>query len=770
MPNPTIISFKRCFSLLYCITLGIIAIPQSLYAQIDILPGAYKSNRAMGDWQDPDSWLSWDGSSWVLPSIPPYKQNDVFILKGHEIRLTDNEEVKNLYLYGNAEPGKKLNLENHELYIFGSLNSFQIIDDEFFKRNGTSPIADWIYPETGSIVFRGNSRTVVDRNSWSAQTNLSRFQVIFDPDPGETLTVNAAIKANYFEIRSGTVIQTVSSNGTFRSSTFSFNIHDSFGTHDFGEFIIRTGATLISEATHPHHQILRRTENRPASSFILEPGAKLELRGAAPELDAMDVQLLGEVTYSGSGPTQLALASTFSQSLPIHQYHHLNLQTNGVFTPPETLQVSGDLTVSATYVDNAVSKLTLNGEYDQQISAQGVTWKDLAIDNSFGQVTFQSDLLVERDFEMINGNLDFMGNQLHINLNGEGNYSFNAGSWQNLSRLYYMHTPELLEHSNGSFPFFDHFLGEPRMLKLLGDASSGSSGFSIAYHQSEGVNHNAQFSDNDGTPILYHLNSYFEIQGFQDQSGTAEIWVQASDMILDDISDLRIASIGAAAEGYHLDASVEMGEIWGKRQVDLTALGGNTFTLSSIGEFSVLPLIWESFQLSFHEDTAVLQWETKSEPSTVFYIFRSNDGHHFLLCDSLVSNLYSEQRTFTYIDHSANKWQPVSYYKIMAITMDGKVSESPIYRLNGHPSVKKSASIFPNPYESGKLNLMLPFSYEVITLAVIDNLGRIALNWIGEARQLDLEKLASLPTGNYVLIISGSEERVVLRWIKRTGF
>ncbi|WP_114748633.1 T9SS type A sorting domain-containing protein [Pleomorphovibrio marinus] len=741
-------------------------IPIVCPAQIDISQGAFKSNKESGDWHEADSWLTWNGNDWVLPTNPPDRNNDVFILKENEIRLTKNEEVKSLYLYGAASAGKKLNLQNFELNIYGSLHSFQVDEDEFFLNNGTSPIADWIYPETGSVVFRGASRTVVDRTSWSAQNNLSRFQVIFDPNPGETLIVNAAFKANYFEIRSGTVLQTVSNNGTLRTSTFSFNIHDSFGAQDFGTFVIKSGARLISEASQPHHQIIRRTENRPASSFILEPGAKLELRGEAPELDAMQVELLGEVIYAGSGPNQFALTSTIAASQEILQYHDLNLESAGTFHLPELLQVSGDLFLSPeTNVHTGASQVVINGDANQEIRASGVIWNDLTISNSFGTIAFFEDLRVAGNFEMLEGWLDFQDNQLFINLGGEGTYHYHAGRWENLHQLHYAFPPELLTPTNGSFPFFDKYLNEPRTIKVLGSTFSDSPNLSIAYQQREGVDHQAQFSDSDGTQMLYHLNSFFEIEGFEEDGGTGEIWIQSSDMILEDIKDLRISAIGDPAEGYHLEAEILMGEIWGKRQVNFSDLSGNTFTLASTGELSILPLVWARGGVTHGEEGAYLEWETKAETGTFFYIYRSLDGLNFSLIDSLEAGQFGEGK-FYIVDSTILRWMPVHYYKIMAETQDGQISESPLYRLNGFPYRKNEVKIYPNPYISGELHITLPHVQDALEIWVNDTKGRESFHWKGLKDQMDLDPLRYLSPGIYVILIESSAGRFVLKWMK----
>jgi hypothetical protein len=153
----------------------------------------YKSI-ASGDYNNPAVWNIWDGTSWVAASSKPNLNNNIFIEQGNEIRLTGNEEAKNVYLFSAALPGRKLNLQTFELQVYGALRAMEKSGTDFILNNGSSLLTDWIYPETGRIVFKGISRTVVDRVSWSAQNSNSRYVVVFNPNPGEILTVNSHLK------------------------------------------------------------------------------------------------------------------------------------------------------------------------------------------------------------------------------------------------------------------------------------------------------------------------------------------------------------------------------------------------------------------------------------------------------------------------------------------------------------------------------------------------------------------------------------------------
>ncbi|MCH7409725.1 hypothetical protein MM239_09990 [Belliella sp. DSM 111904] len=159
------------------------------------------------------------------------------------------------------------------------------------KSPGLLSLNDWIYPITGRIVFRGTSRTIVTNTSWSAQNDQSKFTAVFDPDPEQILTVNAPFKSTGFIIQSGTIIQT-------NCSIFSFNSNIA-PTGPFGEFVLESGATLISNALTTSNPIIRLSGTRPVS-LLYKNGANLILRGQTPYIEAASVLLEGTIVYGRS--------------------------------------------------------------------------------------------------------------------------------------------------------------------------------------------------------------------------------------------------------------------------------------------------------------------------------------------------------------------------------------------------------------------------------------------------------------------------------------
>src|SRR5690554_6130856 len=120
-----------------------------VYAQEPILinMGSYRTALApgqVGDWDNPASWQVWNGEEWNAAILPPDQNHDVFVLQNNEIRLTQHEEARTLYLFSGADPGRKLNLQDFELHVYGALRGFSLDENEIYVIDGSvSPLSDW---------------------------------------------------------------------------------------------------------------------------------------------------------------------------------------------------------------------------------------------------------------------------------------------------------------------------------------------------------------------------------------------------------------------------------------------------------------------------------------------------------------------------------------------------------------------------------------------------------------------------------------------------
>ncbi|NDE62627.1 MAG: hypothetical protein EB038_10660, partial [Cyclobacteriaceae bacterium] len=127
--------------------------------------GAYKTLES-GDFSQLQIWAIWDGIRWTTPSQTPNSTHDVYVDKGHTLRLTKGEAVKNIYLHAGTGAAQKLNLNGNNLDVYGSLAAFS--GNAPGSPRGAWNSKNWIgNSETSTITFRGISRNIVSKESWS---------------------------------------------------------------------------------------------------------------------------------------------------------------------------------------------------------------------------------------------------------------------------------------------------------------------------------------------------------------------------------------------------------------------------------------------------------------------------------------------------------------------------------------------------------------------------------------------------------------------------
>lgn len=732
---------------------------------------------SVGDWIELGTWENWDGTNWVPALTLPDQNSDVFIEQGKEIRLTQNQEVRHLYLFSAADAGRKLNLQNFNLEVYGSLRCFSGVEGNFFLEGQTSALLDWIYPETGNIVFRGATRIILERDSWSANNLNSRFGVIFAPEDDQILFVNAALKANNFVIQSGAVNQLVNTDGDPATSTFSFNTQMEFGPDAYGDFIIEPGATLVSSGTGEFGQIVRRSESRPAANFHLKEGGNLILYGVDPIFEAENILLEGNVSYSGGSGIQQFIRGSLAGVQAPSLYNNLYFQGNGDKVMPAFLEIKGDF----EYIDGGITfgdttTLLFSGETDQNFSRFFYQISNLEIDKPSGTLFIDTDLSIRDQLTMTSGNVDFMENNLSINSSGEGGYTYVAGRWINLSQFYYQNLSPVLNDSNGTFPFYDTYLEGDRSVFLTGTNTAPNADLTIRYIELPEVNWDPGFNDNDATPILYKLNSYFTIESSNYVGSDAlELHISADNLLVVDELDLRIVSDAKAAPGQHLPGEDEEGD-YARRSITFEDLnntpGPPTFTVGSTGILSTLPVTWLSYSAEEVSNGNLISWSTSMEvDNMVFIILRSTDeGENFEeIGEAAGAGNSSETQHYSFLDKLA-PFSKTVLYQIKQVDMNHGYRYSPVFTLQKEENVH--IGIFPNPYTEGDLNFQLPKSMSDYpsVINVVDQSGKILMSEQGKFGPTTINtghQLKELGPGLYIIRIAIGKNLKSLKWLKK---
>lgn len=746
---------------------------QELRAQIPLETGDFRTVGS-GDFDDISIWEFWNGTNWVPASGKPGTGNNIFIDFQNEIRLTGNESVNTVYFNAEGSTGNKINLQIYTLEVFGSFRLMQRSGADYVTVGNSAAMTlnDWIYPVTGVITFKGSSRNIVDRSSWSAQNTRSKFTVVFDPDPGATLTVNAPFKSTGFIIQSGTVLQTLNSDGVPACSTFSFNDQPLFnGTGPFGDFVIEPGATLISECQgSPNFQVIRRTNAIPANLFHLKPGGNFILLGNEPVMDAANILFEGNVYYRSNTGNQRLLRTSLAGSGSPKAYNNLLFENSSNKLLPDSVFLRGDFArLSGGDILEGPTYLRFEGSGIQQVFNWQMDLQQIEVNKPSGRVVLSSDLRVKTNFFMKRGQVVFNGFDLFVNTSGGGILEFAGGSWLDLHRLHYQNIPAVLNSSNATFPFEDTYQGGIRKIQLRGNSPGGN--LSIRFIEIPGANWDPMFNDSDGTPILYQLNSYFEFLDLSPSTDAIEMRISADNLIVNDVDDIRIVSNGLAAPGIH-QPGTDPDTLWARRDLQFGDLDGVAFTVGSYRTLSILPVTWLDFQALWRNGEIQISWSTaKESENEKFLIYRSLNGlENFHLIGEVLSKGNSDtvqQYSFSYVEKliSAN-----IYFRINQVDQNGESSIGEVFRLEGiqNSDLESNFNLWPNPYTSGPIHISIPQNLDksLINLKIFDSIGHV--HYSGTfAEELWDQIFGRLFPGLYFLELGDNRQGHFIRFIKK---
>ncbi|MDF2158944.1 T9SS type A sorting domain-containing protein [Algoriphagus sp. CAU 1675] len=721
---------------------------------------------ASGNFTDLSIWETYDGIVWNPAVSKPTQLNDIYIDQTHTLTLTQNEEAKSVFINAETSAGQKLNLNGFNLDIYGSLQAFEgpapgIPNQAWNSQN-------WIGNSINStITFRGNSRTIIPQNAWSAQSDRSRYVVIFDPGPGVELTIEEAFKSLSFTIRSGTVIQKLDKSVIpAKCATFSFNTETTvYGAGPFGTFTIESGARLISEC---NEDILFRSASLSASLLDVWPDGELILEGNAPLIEAASIQLNGKLIYRGGTSLKSYLSKSYPDAAVPQAVNNLQLDSNFDLTLPSTLFILGNMEKvgSGTFLGSN-SHLHFVGAGDQEILGFSLETQDLSLNKFNGELSSYEKLQVSRNLNLLNGSLDLNGNDLEINSSLTGGLNYTGGTWKNIDTFTYHGTPLVLNQTNATFPYEDTQNGGIRKVQLLGNSAGGS--LEITFNETKGADFNAGFNDSDGTPILYRLYSYFQFSGLNPSSNPLEMRISAHQLIVDNEDDLRIVGTGYAASGSHL-AGLDPTELWARRNLTVDELEGTNFTIGSFRTATVLPITWLEFQVKKSENHAVLNWKISGAAGNEkFEIFRTeNLASGWQKIGEITGNQQEKDiRDYEFVDKTSSQFRD-TYYQIHHLDHFGKSSWSKVILFNlQRTNRENNPLVYPNPYQSGLIHLNIPshFNEQKMWVQVADINGKIRFDQELKEEVL-ISRLLQLERGLYLIRFYSSSENYVQKWIK----
>ncbi len=720
-----------------------------------------------GNFSNVAIWEIYNGSLWQPAISKPGASNDIYINQTHHLTLITNEQAKSVFINAETGAAQKLNLNNFQLEIYGSLQAFSGAAPG--APSGTWNSQNWIGNSINSrLVFKGVSRIIIPTNSWSGFTTNSRYSVVFDPGIGEELVIEEAFKALRFTVKSGSVRQKLNTSLIPAvCATFSFNNEGLFGPFTFGDLVIESGGIFISEC---NNNILVRSVagNISASLFDLQTGGNLILEGNAPRFEAATYQLNGKVTFRAGASPKSFLRGSFPDAGIVNSVHDLEIQGTQNLTLPSELFVSGDLTQTGSgQFLTSNTHLKFIGSEDHEVIGFSLSPQDLTLDKSGGTLTLNENLNVLRNLNLVDGQIDFQGKNLILNSSSSGALNYLGGSLKNLSSFTYLNVPSTFNAVNGTFPFEDRYQGGIRKVQLLGNTAGGN--LTINFTEYDGAEYNSGFNDSDGTPILYRLFSYFQFSGIAPSPNPIELRISAEQLIVDDVDDLRIVGTGYAAPGIHLPG-LDPVELWARRGLTISELIGVNFTVGSYRTLSVLPVEWMDVTAVYNLDSPLLTWSVAREKDNKkFEVFRSeNPLSNWEKVGEVISKGNSDVKiSYSFQDENLlpmKDW----YYQIKQVDFSGKWSWSRVVILKSVSArIREKVLIFPNPYFSGPINLDFPDGFEEngVTVSISSSNGLLIFTHLFEKNSF-LNQLESLKSGLYLIRFTSPLESQTIRWIK----
>ncbi|MFC4875058.1 T9SS type A sorting domain-containing protein [Negadavirga shengliensis] len=173
---------------------------------------------------------------------------------------------------------------------------------------------------------------------------------------------------------------------------------------------------------------------------------------------------------------------------------------------------------------------------------------------------------------------------------------------------------------------------------------------------------------------------------------------------------------------------------------------------------TVLPVVWLYQQAEQKPEGNLIKWGTAQEKNNdKFIIYRSSDAGHTWHAVGKVDAVGQSQKQVDYefLDTTASAYTDV-YYRIKQVDEDERYDYSGVVRLKMDRLRENSFKIYPNPYRSGHLKLLMPSHVKEKKgeLSLVDAWGRTKIKTNGVMDTIAeefLEIVQNQPPGVYMI-------------------
>jgi hypothetical protein len=485
-------------------------------------------------------------------------------------------------------------------------------------------------------------------------------------------------------------------------------------------------------------------------------------------MDVAEFRFEGNVYYQSNEGSQNLIQTTFANSGNPKHYHNLLFENAAMKVLPDSIFLTGDIgRLTGREPSDGPTFLSFQGTGEQQIVNWDIDVSQIEVDKPSGRIMAFNDIASKGNFFMNSGQIDFNGFDLDVNTAGIGEYIYTGGTWRNIQNFNYQNIPTTLNGSNSNFPFEDAYQGGVRRMRLTGNSPGGD--LNIKYIEIPGSNDNPDFNDTDGAPILYQLNSYFELSGLSSGTDPIRIELAAENLIVDAVDDLRIVRNGLAAPGMHVPG-VDADTLWARRDLLYDELNNQTFTIGSYRYLSILPLTYVVQKAIWNQGKIKVTWITAEEKDNQFFEIEKaiETIDNFQVIARIASNTKNESiNTYSYEFESK---EPIknTYFRIKQTDVNGTKTFSKVFRLEGGWKELESPKLYPNPIGSEQLHLILPSYYnqEETIIQIVDMNGVIRFS---DSLPVFKDSFDSsiLNRGIYIFIIHDRTHRHTIKLIRK---
>ena len=184
----------------------------------------------------------------------------------------------------------------------------------------------------------------------------------------------------------------------------------------------------------------------------------------------------------------------------------------------------------------------------------------------------------------------------------------------------------------------------------------------------------------------------------------------------------------------------------------------------------ILPVNLQSFEAEYTNPNVVLNWLSAEETNFSHYeIERSIDGVKYSKQAVILGSAASAtEKAYRYTDKDTKQLNGIVYYRLTAVDINGKMSNSIVRTVQIGQSTKFTISTYPNPVvHSARITLPAAWASKMISVDLFSQSGQKvkSINQVAQGQYIEMN-LAELANGIYIIKAGSGNETAVQKILK----